>query len=104
MPEKFWRSNGSVTRNILGQTLIMSTSPKEAPEGTPSRRKVEDSCEVIYAKQSVSWGSWTPSEALWLECLSPRVCVAAAMCRRQRQRAWAVLRARSAVRLLRSGA
>ena len=83
-------------------TDIMSTCPKAPPEGTPTRRQVEASCEGVYASQSVSWLSWAPSEALWQECLSADVCASARMCRRQRARAWAVLRARNALRSARN--
>jgi len=98
---EFPATNAARLRQAETQTDVTSTCPKEAQEGTPTRRQVERSCEVIYASQSVSWASWRPLRALWLECLSSTTCAAARMCRRQRQRAWAALRARMAVRAAR---
>ena len=80
---------------------VMSTCPEDALEGTPSRLKVEASCEVVYARQGVSWPSWSHFEALWTECLSPAVCVQARMCRRQRARRHAIVQARHALALAR---
>jgi hypothetical protein len=79
----------------------MSTWSEDALQATPTRLKVEASCEAVYAAQSVSWPAWRPSGALWTECLSADVCAAARLCRRQRARAWAVLRARWHVRAMR---
>ena len=85
------------------QNSITSTCLNDAPEGTPSRRQVEASCEVLFANQTVPWGLWAPSQALWLACLSPAVCVSARMCRRPRARRVVIARARNAVRAARSG-